>query len=63
MFCETGKIQYESSKEASIQVAHLNTVKHKHSSKKHKHSFYKCSICVMFHTTTVTKRENKTTKR
>jgi len=50
MFCDNGKVCYATVKEASTEVANLN----KHD-KKHKHNYYKCSICKMFHTSTIRK--------
>lgn len=50
-YCPTGKIRYESIREANREAANLNK-----GDKRHKHSGYKCKECSGFHTTTVTKR-------
>lgn len=54
MFCDTGKICYATIKEASVAVANLNK-----QDKKHKHNYYKCPHCKMFHTATVKSGKKK----
>lgn len=54
MFCDTGKICYATIKEAAVAVANLNK-----QDKKHKHNYYKCPHCKMFHTSTVKSGKKK----
>lgn len=58
MFCDNGKICFDSPKEAATAAANLS----KHD-KKNKYSFYKCSFCKKFHTNTVKKKKKLLPKK
>jgi len=58
MFCDTGKICYETVKEAKTAVANLNK-----QDKKHKHNFYTCPHCKTLHTSTVKSPKKKLAQR
>lgn len=52
VFCDTGKISYESEKEANAHVKGLS----QRNKGRHKFSVYKCKECGKFHVTTATKK-------
>lgn len=58
MFCDTGKICFNTPKEASTAAANLS----KHD-KRRKYSFYQCPLCKFYHTNTVKSAKKKSAQR
>lgn len=58
MFCDTGKICYDTRKQAATAAANLSR-----GDRKNKYSFYKCPVCGSFHTNTVKKNRGLLPKK